>query len=1173
MVSPADVGPLVSVVMPAYKALYLGRALESLQRQTYRHLELVVCDDCRDDSVEQVISRFASSVDFPVMYSRNESRLYETRSVARAIAMSSGRYVKFLHDDDELRHDCIERLVTAMEANPDIALSSSRRALINDAGNPLPDTLASAYLFQGDVIVDGPQLTAFLAEHTINFIGEPSTVMCRRADLVEFGDGLSMLNGKRITWIADLALYVKLFRHGNLLMLAEPLTRFRVSRQQFSQIGRDQPGIGEKAHEEFRQALHELGWCAAGGGQTKVDVAPLEQPEAKEAIDLLAALQSAAEAVRSSRVVYDWLQARRPTPLQKWFMDKRLTTEGGGPQVAVLIVDRWGDADAVERTLCSLRLTNSYRRLETHVLSPLDLSGLVEGGEGAFVALDADTMLATTLNEVIEQCTAPWILLVEPSDEFTPSGLFVVALELLSAGDCRAVYADSVLRDDNGELGVALRPGLNLDLLLSCPASLSRHWIYRRDVVLAAGGFDQNFEQALEFELQLRLIELGGLGGLGHISEPLLITGAVSLHDNPDERRAIARHLLARGYEQAQVASQWPGRYQLDYGGQGDAGVSILIVAGGPLVRLQRCVESLLAHTAYPAYEILLLQPEEAEASVTQWLAVIEQMGEATLRVIRPGGNRAQCCNRALESVRGELLVFLSPATAAISDDWLAQMVNHGARPEVGIVGAKLLSPEGRIEHAGLILGLQGPVGAPFLGEAMDALGYMNRLQVEQNYSAVSGDCMMIRKDLFAELGGFDEGALGARWGDLDLCLRVRDAGLLTVWSPRVQLMLDGEAQEPAPAEEDLLYERWLPQLATDPAYNDAFSTQRPFQLAELPLSWRPLSSWHPLPTVLALPADRFGCGHYRVIQPFKAQQGKALLDGTLSFSFMSPVDLQRYDPDVVIMQRQYTSEQLAAMQRVQRFSRAFKVYELDDFLPALPLHSVYREHMPRDVRKSMRLALRMVDRFVVSTPALADACSGLHERIHVVENRLPVSWWKNLHGQRRQSARPRVGWAGGIGHRGDLQLIADVVKELANQVEWVFFGMCPETLRPYISEFHPGVEIEAYPAALAALNLDLALAPLEQNLFNECKSNLRLLEYGACGFPVICSDVGSYRGELPVTQVKNRTRDWLAAIREHLNDRETSEAMGDALQAEVRTHWMLEGHALQQWSRAWLPD
>ncbi|MBN0063488.1 hypothetical protein JTL66_35335, partial [Pseudomonas aeruginosa] len=112
--------------------------------------------------------------------------------------------------------------------------------------------------------------------------------------------------------------------------------------------------------------------------------------------------------------------------------------------------------------------------------------------------------------------------------------------------------------------------------------------------------------------------------------------------------------------------------------------------------------------------------------------------------------------------------------------------------------------------------------------------------------------------------------------------------------------------------------------------------------------------------------------------------------------------------------------------------------------------------------------------------------------------------------------------------------LIADVVRELADEVDWVFFGMCPPSIRPFVREVHAGVPIERYPRALAALDLDLALAPVEQNLFNECKSNLRLLEYGACGFPVVCSDVRCYQDDLPVTRVKNRFRDWVDAIRMH---------------------------------------
>jgi hypothetical protein len=139
--------------------------------------------------------------------------------------------------------------------------------------------------------------------------------------------------------------------------------------------------------------------------------------------------------------------------------------------------------------------------------------------------------------------------------------------------------------------------------------------------------------------------------------------------------------------------------------------------------------------------------------------------------------------------------------------------------------------------------------------------------------------------------------------------------------------------------------------------------------------------------------------------------------------------------------------------------------------------------------------------------------------------------------------------------------------------VEWVFFGMCPDKLRPYIHEFHNGVPIEEYPRKLASLNLDLALAPLENNSFNECKSNLRLLEYGACGFPVVCTDIVCYQDDLPVTRVKNRYKDWTAAIRMHLDDLDATAAMGDALRDAVRKDWMLTEDKLLHWRDAWLPN
>jgi glycosyltransferase involved in cell wall biosynthesis len=507
----------------------------------------------------------------------------------------------------------------------------------------------------------------------------------------------------------------------------------------------------------------------------------------------------------------------------------------------------------------------------------------------------------------------------------------------------------------------------------------------------------------------------------------------------------------------------------------------------------------------------------------------------------------------------------------------LDNLLNHAQRAEVGGVGGRLLTPDGKIAQAMQILGLQGPLGNPYVGEKLDEPGYMQRLQVNQNVSALSQDCLMLPRDLYIQLEGLDEEEIPSPYAMTDLCLRIRESGYLLVWSPSVQLMLDRqEATEVTAQQQDAMYAKWLPQLARDPSYNPNFSLAQPggFKLADTQISWRPLDIWRPLPVVLAHPADTMGCGHYRVMQPFNALREAGIVDGALSVGLMHVVDLERYNPDAVVLQRQIGEERLEAMRRMKAFSKAFKVYELDDYLPNLPTKSIHRQHMPKDIVRSLRRGLSYVDRFVVSTDVMAEAFADFHSDIRIVKNHLDPRWWRGMPtSARRTSMKPRVGWAGGSSHTGDLDLVADVIKELANEVEWVFFGMCPDKLKPYIHEYHEGVAIERYARKLASLDLDLAIAPVEQNLFNECKSNLRLLEYGACGFPVVCSDVRCYEdGQLPVTRVKNRFRDWVEAIRAHIYDLDAAAQAGDVLRAEVLASWMLEDKNLQAWREAWLP-
>jgi hypothetical protein len=233
-----------------------------------------------------------------------------------------------------------------------------------------------------------------------------------------------------------------------------------------------------------------------------------------------------------------------------------------------------------------------------------------------------------------------------------------------------------------------------------------------------------------------------------------------------------------------------------------------------------------------------------------------------------------------------------------------------------------------------------------------------------------------------------------------------------------------------------------------------------------------------------------------------------------------------------------------------------------------VPESNPYYKLVFRDAKARLRRALSACDRAVVSTQPLVEMCHGLSDDIRLIPNMLEKARWGGLSSARRSGPKPRVGWAGAQQHHGDLALIVDLVKETAQEVDWIFFGMCLEELKPYVKEEHAFVvDFADYPKKLASLNLDIAVAPLEQHPFNEAKSNLRLLEYGALGLTVICSDIYPYRNA-PVKRVPDDPRAWITALRDRIHDLDAAEMEGDCLRQWVRGNFMLEDH-LDEWFSA----
>lgn len=1207
----------VSIVIPAYKAIYLGAALDSALAQDFEDFEVVVCDDCPDEAVARVVAPYLE--DRRVRYFRNPQPLGEEGNVGECIRRARGTYVKFLYDDDLLLPGCLRAQADVLDRLPGVALVTSRRSLVDEAGTALPDSAATRTPFAHDACVHGGDLTAFLADWTFNFIGEPSAVMVRREQILPLAGKQFSLRGQKVSWLGDLTMHVNLMRVGHLAYLTETLSRFRISTQQTSHIGRLDPEVGRERYAYFKRSLRELGWHRAQDNHL-VRLAPLDAPGHFEPVDLgervnrmagiaapaarstpdepgtvLARLQIVPGAKPALRLldnnpVRDWLQRRVPGAGQLALTRERLATPGASVSMCVAVVqERDGDAARLVGTLQSLaEAAATLPALEVHVL------GADAGAAATALPCTRHACAAgdvpAAINAIAGTSAADWLMVVEAGARFTPWGLLAVATELVARPELRAVYADEMLAEaPDRDLVALLRPDFNLDLLLSMPAGMSRHWLYRRETFVEAGGFDPAFAESPEFDLLLRLIDAGGIDGFGHVHEPLLVLQPQEIRTRQAELDALLRHLRNRGYQAATAAPHAPGCYRIDYGHAAAPGVSIIIPTRNQLGMLRRCVETLLEKTAYRNYELLIVDNGSDEADACAWLAGIEAMDSPQLRVLRYPHpfNYSAMNNLAARHARGDYLLLLNNDTAILREDWLQALLNHAQRPEVGIVGAKLLYPDGRIQHAGVVLGLRGPAEHPFNGSRFDAPGYMHRLQLDQDYTAVTGACLLIRKSVYEDVGGLDEQAFKVSYNDVDLCLKVRQAGYLVVWTPHAVLLHEGSVSQNTvddaaqaakrkrfQGEQDALYDKWLPVIARDPAYNRNLSLEGTGFVLETrsPLNWHPLA-WRPLPVVHAMAGDQHGCGHYRIIQPIRAIDESGLADASWGVRYLSPVEMERRAPDTVILQRQMFEDRIVPQQRLARFSRAFRVAELDDYLPNLPRKSAHHGKLPKDVLRTMRETLKLVDRFVVSTTPLAEALEGLHPDIRVVENHLPLPWWGEVKGARRDGKRPRIGWGGGGGHRGDLELIADVVRSLADEVEWVFLGMCPKALRPFVHEFHEPVEIGKYPAKLASLDLDLALAPLEDNLFNRCKSNLRLLEYGACGFPVVCSDIAPYQGDLPVTRVKPRFRDWVDAIHMHTHDLDAAAAAGAALRAAVHRDWMLDEKHAAFWLSQWLPD
>jgi O-antigen biosynthesis protein len=968
-------------------------------------------------------------------------------------------------------------------------------------------------------------------------------------------------------------------------LVADAVAETRAHRRELTGLSQQ---LDRWRHEagELRDRLHRLATEAAaqkqGAGAVAVDGRALPQPlPVAEAFPRWIMARGSTAAAR-----IDWVAER----VREW---PAMPTLGLGMVVTA------GTEDRVALTL---------RSLTSQMVGDWHLTIVAEADRPPELAREARVTWQHAQHRPIEELTrllaasdADWVALVDGGDQLAPHALFAVADAFFRHPEWQALYTDEARIDPQGAVsGPHFKPDFNLDLLRGLPY-VGALLAVRRAAFTEIGGLDAAWDGVEEYDLALRLAEHFGASGFGHVADVLYHRLTISGRSRrpaeaicADMPEVVRAHLDRQGIA-ATVAQGIPAHTcRIRYLHDGpEPLVSIIVPSKNQLPLLKRCIESVLKLTQYENYEIVVVDNGSDEADACAYLQSIEDKFAdigSRIRVLRHPGpfNFSAMNNRAVrEAAQGSYICLLNNDAAPLDGDWLGEMMALARRPDIGAVGAKLTYPDGRLQHAGVILGIGwgAPADHPYLCEPENSIGYWGRLLVPQDFSAVTAACCVTRRAIWEEVGGLDEQEFAVAYNDVDYCLKVRKAGYLVAWTPEARLLHEAGVSQRAnveskpvdeknlrfKAERLAMYRKWMPEIAFDPAYNrnlSSFGFGFAVETEGAP-TWDP--EFRPRDRVLVYPADREGCGEYRIIAPSRALLKSGFIHAHETMRLYTPPEIARMAPDSIVFQRQLELAQIDVIERVKQTSKAMRIFELDDLITNLPQKSAHRAAIAPDIAQRLKRALRLCDRLVVSTAPMERAYRRMCAETVIVPNRLEKSRWLGLAPGRRAAGKPRVGWAGAVGHTGDLALIASVVEATAKEVDWIFFGMCPDALRPFVAEYHPWVLLYDYAAKLASLELDLAVAPLEHHPFNEAKSNLRLLEYGILGYPVVCTDILPYRGDLPVTRVSNRHADWVRTIRDMAADRDACRRAGEALRQAVLRDWMLEDH-LDEWKRAWLP-
>nr|WP_306824169.1 glycosyltransferase family 2 protein [Acidithiobacillus ferrooxidans] len=505
--------------------------------------------------------------------------------------------------------------------------------------------------------------------------------------------------------------------------------------------------------------------------------------------------------------------------------------------------------------------------------------------------------ISATSNDALALATGDYVALLDHDDELSEHALYWVAAEIVAHPETELIYSDEDKIDEKGSrCDPYFKPDWNPELLLG-QNYISHLGVYKRERVLDIGGFRPGFEGSQDWDLVLRFTDNLAPARIRHIPailyhwRMLSTSTAVSLDAKPyaikASKKAVIEALQRKG-EEATLDSVCNGVHHLPSFKVSEAPVvSIIIPTRNETAVLQKCLDSLNI-TEYHNYEIIIIDNQSHDPETLAYLSEIQRRPDLRVLSYPYPFDYAEMHNWAIPQALGEFICLLNNNTEIISSNWLHVMIGQAQRSNVGAVGAKLLYSDGTVQHGGVVLGIGGIASRAHKHFPGNSYGYFGRAALIQNFSAVTAACLLMKKDHWNRVGGMAH-ELTVALKDVDLCLRLREAGLRNVWLPQALLYRHESKSRGSDIHPDKIRRfalenaymqwRWGGVLRNDPAYNPNLTLDR----EDFSLAWPPRVR-HPWRSECMPVEVPYGLPHTNS-EPLALPPG-----GEISGSFMVPV-------------------------------------------------------------------------------------------------------------------------------------------------------------------------------------------------------------------------------------------------------------------------------------------